>query len=81
MVFYCPEWRKTIKACGKNRENKLKAERRNKTWRMHGDVTLTNETVKFNYDRGRKFTVDAMAAEASMARYQIQYRMEFFQTR
>ena len=48
---------------------------------VHGDVTLTNETVKFNYDRGRKFTVDAMAAEASMARYQIQCRMEFFQTR
>ena len=23
-----------------------------------GDVTLTNETVKFNYDRGRKFSVD-----------------------
>lgn len=28
-----------------------------------GDVTLTNETVKFNYDRGRKFTVDAMDNE------------------
>ena len=27
------------------------------------DVTLTNETVKFNYDRGRKFTVDAMDNE------------------
>ena len=26
-------------------------------------VTLTNETVKFNYDRGRKFTVDAMDNE------------------
>lgn len=25
-----------------------------------GDVTLTNETVQFNYDRGRKFNVDAM---------------------
>lgn len=24
----------------------------------NGDVTLTNETVKFNYDRGRKFNVD-----------------------
>lgn len=23
-----------------------------------GDVTLTNETVKFNYDRGRKFSID-----------------------
>lgn len=28
-----------------------------------GNVTLTNETVKFNYDRGRKFTVDAMDNE------------------
>ena len=28
-----------------------------------GDVTLTNETVKFNYDRGRSFTVDAMDNE------------------
>lgn len=28
-----------------------------------GGVTLTNETVKFNYDRGRKFTVDAMDNE------------------
>ena len=28
-----------------------------------GDVTLTNETVKFNYDRGRRFTVDAMDDE------------------
>ena len=26
-------------------------------------VTLTNETVKFNYDRGRRFTVDAMDDE------------------
>ena len=25
-----------------------------------GDVTLTNETVKFNYERGRKFGVDRM---------------------
>ena len=28
-----------------------------------GDVTLTNETVHFNYDRGRVFTVDAMDDE------------------
>ena len=27
---------------------------------VSGDVTLTNETVKYNYDRGRKFNVDAM---------------------
>ena len=32
---------------------------------VSGDVTLTNETVKFNYDRGRKFTVDAMDNEES----------------
>lgn len=28
-----------------------------------GDVDLTNETVQFNYDRGRKFVVDAMDNE------------------
>lgn len=28
-----------------------------------GDVNMTHETVKFNYDRGRKFTVDAMDNE------------------
>lgn len=30
-----------------------------------GSVTLTNETVTFNYDRGRRFTVDAMDNEES----------------
>ena len=30
---------------------------------VDGDVTLTNETVKFNYDRGRSFSVDAMDNE------------------
>lgn len=30
---------------------------------IDGDVTLTNETVAFNYDRGRAFTVDAMDNE------------------
>lgn len=30
---------------------------------VKGSVTLTNETVKFNYDRGRKFSVDAMDDE------------------
>lgn len=29
----------------------------------NGDVTLTNETVKFNYERGRMFSVDAMDDE------------------
>ena len=27
---------------------------------INGDVTVTNEVVSFNYDRGRKFTVDSM---------------------
>jgi len=30
---------------------------------VDGDVTLTNETVAFNFDRGRAFTVDAMDNE------------------
>lgn len=30
---------------------------------VDGDVTLTNETVSFNYDRGRAFSVDAMDNE------------------
>lgn len=30
---------------------------------VSGDVTLTNETVTFNYERGRSFTVDAMDNE------------------
>ncbi|MGN1114314.1 MAG: hypothetical protein ACI4RC_04255 [Oscillospiraceae bacterium] len=30
---------------------------------VKGDVTLTNETVKFNYDRGRKFSIDNMDNE------------------
>ena len=30
---------------------------------VDGDVTLTNETVKFNYDRGRAFSIDNMDNE------------------
>ncbi len=30
---------------------------------VDGDVSVTNETVEFNYDRGRAFTVDAMDDE------------------
>lgn len=30
---------------------------------IKGSVTLTNETVQFNYERGRKFSVDAMDNE------------------
>ncbi len=29
----------------------------------NGDVTMTNETVKFNYERGRMFTIDSMDDE------------------
>ena len=32
---------------------------------VNGDVTLTNETVKCNFDRGRMFNVDAMDDEES----------------
>lgn len=32
---------------------------------VNGSVTLTHETVKFNYDRGRRFTVDTMDNEES----------------
>lgn len=30
---------------------------------VNGDVTMTNETVQFNYDRGRKFSIDNMDDE------------------
>lgn len=30
---------------------------------VSGDVTMTNETVQFNYDRGRKFSIDNMDNE------------------
>lgn len=30
---------------------------------IQGSVTLTNETVQFNYDRGRKFNIDVMDNE------------------
>lgn len=30
---------------------------------VNGEVTMTNETVKFNYDRGRKFSIDNMDNE------------------
>ena len=30
---------------------------------VDGDVTLTNETVQFNYDRGRAFSIDSMDNE------------------
>lgn len=33
---------------------------------VRGDVTFTNETVQFNYDRGRKFMVDDMDNEETV---------------
>ena len=33
---------------------------------VNGDVTLINETVQFNYDRGRAFSVDAMDNEETV---------------
>ncbi len=33
---------------------------------VNGNVTMTNETVTFNYDRGRKFSVDAMDNEETV---------------
>src|SRR5574344_1787147 len=30
---------------------------------VNGDVTMTTETVQFNYDRGRKFSIDNMDNE------------------
>lgn len=48
---------------------------------VHGDVTLTNETVKFNYDRGRKFTVDAMDNEETAGLAFGKLAAEFIRTR
>ncbi len=46
-----------------------------------GNVTLTNETVKFNYDRGRKFTVDAMDDEETAGLAFGKLASEFIRTR
>lgn len=46
-----------------------------------GNVTLTNETVKFNYDRGRKFTVDAMDDEETAGLAFGRLASEFIRTR
>lgn len=48
---------------------------------VSGDVTLTNETVKFNYDRGRKFTVDAMDNEETVGLAFGKLSSEFIRTR
>ena len=48
---------------------------------VNGDVTLTNETVTFNYDRGRTFTVDAMDNEETAGIAFGQLASEFIRTR
>ena len=48
---------------------------------VKGDVTLTNETVQFNYDRGRKFDVDAMDNEETAGLAFGKLSSEFIRTR
>ncbi len=46
-----------------------------------GDVTLTNETVTFNYERGRSFTIDAMDDEETAGVAFGQLSGEFIRTK
>ena len=46
-----------------------------------GDVTLTNETVTFNYERGRSFTIDAMDNEETAGVAFGQLSGEFIRTK
>ncbi len=48
---------------------------------VKGDVNLTMETVKFNYDRGRKFSVDAMDNEETAGAAFGKLSSEFIRTR
>ena len=48
---------------------------------VKGDVELTLETVKFNYDRGRKFSVDAMDNEETAGLAFGKLSSEFIRTR
>lgn len=48
---------------------------------VQGDVELTMETVKFNYDRGRKFSVDAMDNEETAGVAFGKLSSEFIRTR
>lgn len=48
---------------------------------VKGDVTLTNETVAFNYDRGRKFNVDAMDNEETVGLAFGKLSSEFIRTK
>ena len=47
----------------------------------NGDVTLTNETVKFNYERGRMFMVDAMDDEETAGIAYGKLASEFIRTK
>lgn len=47
----------------------------------NGDVTLTNETVQFNYERGRMFTVDAMDNEETAGIAYGKLASEFIRTK
>ncbi len=46
-----------------------------------GDVTLTNETVTFNYERGRSFTIDSMDNEETAGVAFGQLSSEFIRTK
>ena len=45
-----------------------------------GDVSLTNETVKYNYERGRMFTIDAMDDEETAGLAYGKVASEFIRT-
>jgi len=47
----------------------------------NGDVTFTNETVKFNYERGRMFTIDAMDDEETAGLAYGKLASEFIRTK
>lgn len=47
----------------------------------NGDVTMTNETVKFNYERGRMFSVDAMDDEETAGLAYGKLASEFIRTK
>lgn len=47
----------------------------------NGDVTLTNETVKFNYERGRMFIIDAMDDEETAGIAYGKLASEFIRTK
>lgn len=48
---------------------------------VEGSVTLNNETVKFNYDRGRSFSVDAMDNEETVGLAFGKLSSEFLRTK